>query len=140
MQRMVVGLAIVCALAIAAVPTASGGGEKKVFGIQDCGKPRVKPKRIVLACADFGLYANHFDWRHWGARKARTDGVLHAKDCTPSCAEGRLVDYPVEVILRKIKTETCNGITGRFYTKIKLNFPAEAPDFANRIPKDLFCI
>jgi hypothetical protein len=138
-RKLALGLAVT-AVALGCVATSASGGNQKIYGIQDCGIPKVKPKRIVLACADFGLYANHFDWKHWGHRKARTKGVLHAKVCKPSCAEGYFKDYPVEIVLHRIKTRTCNGKRARYYTKVKLNFRGRHPNFFHRPPTDLFCV
>jgi hypothetical protein len=115
------------ALALACLPGVASGGDQKVYGVQDCGEPKVEPKRIVFACADFGLYANHFDWRNWGHRKAHATGVLHAKVCDPDCAGGDVKDYPVEITLHKIKTWSCNGLRARFYRKIKMSFPGPRP-------------
>lgn len=86
--------AVVGALLIGAAPAATAGGDR-VFGIEDCGKAGVRPDGIVLTCADFGLYINGLDWKSWGERKARATGVIHAKNCDPSCAEGFYEDFPV---------------------------------------------
>ena len=42
----------------------ASGGDQKIYAVQDCGEPKVKPKRIVFACADFGLYANAVSYTH----------------------------------------------------------------------------
>jgi hypothetical protein len=138
-KKLALGLAVAVAV-LGCVATSTSGGQQKIYGVQDCHIPKVKPKRIVLACADFGLFANHFHWSHWGHRKAKAKGVLHAKVCKPSCAEGFFKDYPVEIVLRRIKTRTCNGKRARYYTKVKLNFPGAHPQFAHRAPTDLFCV
>lgn len=133
-------VALGCAVTACLVAPASGG-HQKIYGVEDCGDPAVKPDRIVFACADFGLYANHFDWKHWGDRKARTDGVLHSKVCKPDCASGYFKDYPVEIVLHKIKTWDCNGFRARFYRKIKLTFPEGSPPrIAPYVHTEFFCI
>jgi hypothetical protein len=124
--KLTVLVGLGCVLGACLVAPASAG-HQKVYGVEDCGDPAVKPDRIVFACADFGLYANHFDWHSWGGRKARADAVLHAKVCKPDCASGYFKDYPVEVTLHKVKTWNCNGFRARFYRKVKLSFPAARP-------------
>lgn len=138
-------LLIVAALGLAAVvvvatPASGGGRHNKVYAVEDCTNPKPKPKRIVFACADAGLYANHFDWKHWGSRKARAEGVIHSNTCKPSCLGGTFRDYPVEVVLHRIQTWNCNGVSGRFYRKIKLNFPDKHPNFHGFPPsKEVIC-
>ena len=136
------GLALVATAAlVGGLVAPANGGNQKIYAVEDCGKPEVKPDRIVFACADFGLYANDFDWRHWGDRKARTEGVLHAKVCKPNCAEGYFRDYPVELVLHRIKTWSCNGFRARFYRKVKMNFPGPKPNFGNfKPPEEFFCV
>jgi hypothetical protein len=129
---------LVTAFSIAIVATA-GASHERVFGVQDCTKAKVEPKRIVFACGDFGLYANHFDWKHWGARKARTSGVLHAKVCKPDCASGFFKDYPVKLVLRHIRHWRCGGKSGLFYKKIKFSFPGKSPNVDLSPYKEVFC-
>lgn len=120
--------------------TGPAGAGSRVFAVEDCNEPQVKPSRIVFACADFGLYANHFDWKHWGQRKAKASGVLHAKVCKPDCASGYYKDYPVEIMLHKIKTWSCNGFRARFYRKVKMSFPgARPPRIDPYVHSEFFC-
>ena len=127
MWKRAILLSAVSALALVALATPAAGGSSRIFGVEDCGKPEVEPDRIVFACADFGLFANHLDWTHWGHRRATAEGVLHAKVCKPDCASGYFKDYPVTVTLHKIKTWSCNAFRARFYRKVKLSFPGDRP-------------
>jgi hypothetical protein len=123
-----------------AVASLASAGGKRVFGVEDCNDPEVKPDRIVFACADFGLYANHFDWKHWGHRKAKSSGVLHAKVCKPDCVSGHFKDYPVQLTLHKVKTYSCDGFRARFYRKVKMTFPgARPPGIEPYVHSELFC-
>jgi hypothetical protein len=142
---------LVAASLLVAAPAGSSAGshvsgakasqKNKVYGVEDCGEPAVEPNRIVFACADFGLYANHFDWDHWGHRKATANGVLHAKVCKPDCASGHYKDYPVELTLHKIKKWSCNGFRARFYRKIKMSFPgARPPNIESYVHSEFFCV
>lgn len=132
-------VALTAALVAATVPgtAAASGASERVFGIEDCGEPEVRPDRIVLACADFGLYVDKTDWSSWGGRRARAKGVLNVNDCDPSCAEGHFDRYKVKLRLSRIRNRPC----GRhdelipIYTRLRLWFPDEKPDFANRIKR-----
>ena len=133
-------LAVACLVSLVAASLAHAGGHR-VFGVEDCNSPQVKPDRIVFACADVGLYANHFDWKHWGHRKAKTKGVLHAKVCKPDCVSGYFKDYPVKLTLHKIKTYRCDGLRARFYRKVKMSFPgAKPPRIGSYVHSELVCI
>jgi hypothetical protein len=138
-RRALYALAACCLTGLAVASLASAGG-KRVFGVEDCNDPEVKPDRIVFACADFGLYANHFDWKHWGHRKAKSSGVLHAKVCKPDCVSGHFKDYPVQLTLHKVKTYSCDGFRARFYRKVKMTFPgARPPGIEPYVHSELFC-
>jgi hypothetical protein len=110
---------------ISGVAATRAGHHQKIYGVENCGTPAVEPDRIVFA--DFGLYANHFDWDHWGHRKTTANAVLHAKVCKPDCASRYFEDYPVEITLHKIKTWSCNGFRARFYRKVKMSSLAVGP-------------
>lgn len=128
------GCAFLGASAVSADKQESAKGQ--VLGVQDCAKPKVKPDRIIFTCADAGIYANNIFWRSWGGRKARaSSAILHA----PNDA-GESVEYYAKLALHKVKTRTCDGKTGRYYTRVRLKFPWEAPGYANRIPTKLFCV
>jgi hypothetical protein len=133
MRATRVGIGAVLVLLVVAGATAGARGER-VFGIEDCGDPEVRPDRIVLACADFGLYVNKLDWKSWGGAKARATGVIHANTCDPSCAEGSYQSYPVNVRLFKVRNRPCGdgGQLIRMYTRIKLSFPDGEPENVDR--------
>jgi hypothetical protein len=55
----------------------------------DCvGKPRYKPRRITLTCADAGLWIGKIHWSRWTRTLATGTGFYHWNDCKPSCAKG----------------------------------------------------
>jgi hypothetical protein len=135
-------------LALAAVavllPTvlaATGNASRiRTYAPKDCTKPQVRPKRIIFACADAGLYANHLSWRHWGRRSARGRGTLHANTCDPDCASHNFKTYRVHINLRKVKRARCGGRYLPLFRKAILNFPDGKPSYAHRIHTTrLFC-
>jgi FlgD Ig-like domain len=55
----------------------------------DCvGKPRFKPRSIILTCADAGLLVGKINWTRWTRQVATGVGVVHWNDCKPDCARG----------------------------------------------------
>jgi hypothetical protein len=123
-----IGLAVTALLVLGA-STANAGGNR-VYGIEDCTNPKPKPDRIVLACADNGLFINSLDWKSWGGRQSRATGVIHAKTCDPICAGSGYEDFPVKVRLYKPRSRPCGGGGKliRVYTRIHLSFPDGEPD------------
>ncbi len=119
---------VLAALAFGASPAGAAG--KRVFGIEDCNDPEPKPDRIVLACADAGLYINALDWKGWGGRQARASGVIHAKTCDPFCVGSPFEDFPVKVRYTKPRNRPCGGGGRliRIYTRLHLSFPGAEPD------------
>jgi hypothetical protein len=59
----------------------------------------VKPKRVILACGDGGLFLSAMHWTEWGKPRAHGNGRMLANDCDPSCVDGTFIGYPVRVTL-----------------------------------------
>jgi hypothetical protein len=71
-------------------------------GIIPCiGGPQRRPRKIVLACADYNSYVDKLSWSSWTARGATGHGTLVENDCTPSCVAGKFYSYQVVVELSK---------------------------------------
>ena len=139
MRRLVVVATIgLAALALAAVAAQAQGGTK-VYAPEDCSTPKVKPDRIVLTCADFGLYVNDFDWQDWGGKSSHGFGTLWANTCKPSCASGNFKHYPVAVTLKKPKPTRCVGANVYMYRKIKVDFIKREPSWADNLTSKLYC-
>jgi hypothetical protein len=137
-------LGLFAALALAAVPAVAAQlpGTSKPFAPKDCTKPEVKPSRIVLACADFGLFVRIKHWTAWNDDRAKGRGALHANECVPlaECGPGQFKKYKAKVRLSEVRTQRCGGSRVPMFTKMVLRFPRDEPDYANRIEKSrLFC-
>jgi hypothetical protein len=64
----------------------------------DClGHTQVRPGTYVFACADYGSLLEHMSWHTWSASSATGYGVHSLNNCTPNCAEGTFINYPVFV-------------------------------------------
>jgi hypothetical protein len=77
----------------------------------DCGKSlstlEVRPTSLLLACGDGTAGLQKVTWSHWGTAVTAADsmgtatgtGEFWLNDCTPSCAKGHDLTYPVRVTL-----------------------------------------
>ncbi len=64
----------------------------------DCGGgAQVKPRTLVLACADAGDTLVRLRWRSWGEASATARGALSELTCVPNCAAGGIRLYQVTV-------------------------------------------
>ncbi|MGC8628025.1 MAG: hypothetical protein ACP5VR_10855 [Acidimicrobiales bacterium] len=59
--------------------------------VMDCGlgKPSVRPKSLVLACADANAEAVGLKWSSWGSAEAVAKGVYTWNLCLPYCAASK---------------------------------------------------
>lgn len=70
------------------------------YVVIDCqGAPVARPGTFPLACADDGDQLNALHWTSWSPGYATGTGIQAMNDCVPSCADGKVRDYPVRVIL-----------------------------------------
>jgi hypothetical protein len=60
----------------------------RVYTPNCVGKPRFKPRSIILACADDGLLVTKIHWTRWTRQIATGVGVYNWNDCKPSCVAG----------------------------------------------------
>ncbi|NUR84434.1 MAG: hypothetical protein HOY71_10150 [Nonomuraea sp.] len=99
------------ALALAALSPAASAAARPTLA--DCaGKPQVRPKQIILACADAGDVLHKLKWTSWSGRTARATGVESVNTCEPNCAAGHFVTHRVKVTLRG---------DGKRFTRIYVN-------------------
>ena len=59
--------------------------------------PVLRPRTFVVACADANTSLTGLTWHAWRPGAAAPTGTLVENTCTPSCAGGELVRYPVTV-------------------------------------------
>ena len=140
LKRTLLASALAAALAATLVVGEVSAGASKVYAPKDCTKPRTRPTRLVLFCADFGAFVRVNHWKRWGRPKAKANGELHAKTCRPDCASSPFKQYPVKVRLRKIREKTCGGRRVPLFRKVILHFPGPKPDEAKSLGStQLFC-
>jgi hypothetical protein len=104
-----------------------------------CNKPRIEPTKIVITCADFGLYVDSIEWKYWGNERAKGSGTF-VEECTPGSGCVGQRTYFTKLTLQKVRTRNCDGYHGKMFKTLKLNFPRTAPAFHEDVRKNrLFC-
>ena len=96
--------------------------------IADCGSApphrlTIRPSSITLACADNGWGIQDLTWTSWTPSAATGHGMFWDKLCKPSCADGKIGNYPVAVRLSAVKT------TGQrpWFSRLTLTWEANRP-------------
>jgi hypothetical protein len=62
-------------------------------------KAQVRPSAMILTCADANDVLTGLHWVSWGTGAAFATGIEQINDCTPYCAAGKFINYPVLVDL-----------------------------------------
>ena len=122
-----IALSVVAALVAVGVfvggASLSGAAHPTTYGPQKCSKPRVKPKLIVITCADAGLYLKVKHWSYWNGREAGGTAKVFANDCDPYCLAGNYHKGHAKIRLTKPRKRTCNGHKGiRIFQRIKFDW------------------
>jgi hypothetical protein len=76
-------------------------------------KQQTRPSSFILTCADAGDVLAHLHWVSWSTDAAFATGVEQINNCTPDCAEGKFINYPVLVNLWR--PEPLRGHPGVLY-------------------------
>lgn len=95
------------------------------YVVLDCAaKPQVRPSSYVLACADAGLGLESVRWTTWTPRLASGYGTFYENNCTPDCADGKIIRYPA---LATLWGTSAVSPASRRYTKLTLVFTGKRP-------------
>jgi hypothetical protein len=90
------------------------------------GRPQVRPRNFILACADANDYLSHLSWTSWGPGLASATGVQVENDCVPYCAAGHFHRYPVDAIFWGSAAAAPGS---QRYTKVTLLYPGDRPEY-----------
>jgi len=92
----------------------------------DCdGKLQTRPSSFVLTCADANDALGGMHWVSWGSQAFGT-GTETINSCTPDCADGKLVPYPVLVAVWR--PEPLPGHPGvQYFTRVTRIYTANRP-------------
>jgi hypothetical protein len=98
---------------------------ERLYFPSTCRAPKYKPKRIIVACADVGLYLTSMRWRGWNTTVAKGSGTAHANDCIPYCAVGHFHTNPAKV--RRYRAGFCADEGVYQYRRLRITFPGPTP-------------
>lgn len=109
--------------ALAVAPAATADNNKTVV-VNCLGKGVVKPKEIVVSCADGAITVMNITWSSWNVNRAQGTGTLAWNTCLPTdCASGIEQKYKVAVTLGRVASGP--GVTA--FTRMTLTFPNLGP-------------
>jgi hypothetical protein len=111
-------------LAVLGASFAVGASAASPVKITNCVKASSRPKTLTLACGDGNTVLSGLRWSSFGGKSARASGTLQMNTCSPNCAAGKVVRYPVSVSAGD--TRTCKAGL-RVYDKLTLRFTGRAP-------------
>lgn len=107
--------------------TATAGGTTVVVNCDN--KLQVRPSSFVLTCADANDALAGMHWVNW-ASEAFATGTEEINNCTPNCAEGTLISYPVLVALWR--PESLPGHPGvQYFSRITRIYTGKRPPLYN---------
>ena len=83
-----------------------------------------KPELIFVTCADGGLYVEKIKWSTWSKEGATGSGTFSENLCEPSCAEGKRITAPVNLILSNLTEQY-----GKYYLRTLDITTSDGKDF-----------
>jgi hypothetical protein len=98
--------------------------------ITNCNSASSRPKAITLTCGDGNTALTKLRWSSFGGAAAQASGTFAMNTCTPNCAGGKVVRYPVAVKASNIRK--CKAGL-RVYNKLSLKFTGRAPKSASSL-------
>ncbi|HEV3292983.1 MAG TPA: hypothetical protein VG123_28745 [Streptosporangiaceae bacterium] len=99
---------------------AAGTAHTRAVVFNCLGQPQIRPGSFVLTCADDNSYLTGLSWSRWTAGPALGKGAWHINNCTPDCAHGHFLTYPVDVTFWRPRPVT-NNPGERSFTRITLS-------------------
>jgi hypothetical protein len=115
----------VTATALAVVPASAGSSP--VVMVSCAGQGQVRPGGYDVGCTANELLRT-LHWQTWRGT-AYGNGVLKVDDCTPTCAQGKYIDYPVLIVLWR--PMSWPGHAGhRYFTRMTWIFTGKRPAHA----------
>ncbi len=124
-KRVAVPASVVAILAAVAVSVPAEGAKPPTVVSANCHGHNFKPGRIILACADAGLFVEHLKWKRWGRQEAEGSGTGTGKTCNPNCAAGGSRSGPMEI--RLFRTARCAKDGRVHFTRIEYRWDEGSP-------------
>jgi hypothetical protein len=97
----------------------------RVFFHGLCFDPAIKPRQVIVFCADAGVRFKQLHWSSWGGAQARGRGQAWVNDCIPFCAGGTFHRRPVRVTLDRRRY--CPGRAVYTYARLRYRLVGPLP-------------
>jgi hypothetical protein len=105
----------------------AAAAESDTVVINCLGASVVKPKQIVITCADAGVSVVKITWSSWTPNRATGTGTLAWNTCLPEdCASGIVEKYKARITLGRVASGP--GVTA--FSRMTLTFPQGGPAVA----------
>jgi hypothetical protein len=121
---------LVAAVGTSAFAASASRAASTPLKITNCVKALSRPKTLTLTCGDGNTLLYGLRWSSFGGPSAQATGTLELNTCTPNCAAGKFVRYPVAV--KAHDPRTCKS-GPRVYNELTLRFTGRAPSSAGRL-------
>ena len=135
--RRLVALIVVAGVASPAASAAPGESGHAVSFPANCRDERVKPRAIVVTCADANFRIVRIAWEAWTRTAASGSGTAKINDCDPNCVAGRFRSYPA-VTVRLSHPVTCTATGVRQFTRLRYVFARRRPNDLPRTGRQLY--
>jgi hypothetical protein len=129
-NRYIPAIGILAAFLI--VLPAAATSATSAIKITNCYKASSRPKSLTLTCADANTSLSALRWSSFGGASAMATGTLDLNTCTPNCAAGKVVHYPVAVAASAPRS--CKAGL-RVYNKLTLRFTGRPPKSASHLER-----
>jgi len=130
MLDLVLGFAGLASVAVTAPLLAVQNPDPGRTYILDCqGELEYKPKEIVFACGDGGVYSDKITWSKWNMNRAIGRGTLNYNTCETNCGARSELIYKVRLRLNQPATGPGTGTFVNTFTALTGTFDVD-PDSA----------
>ena len=102
-------------------PAAQAQALKRTRVVANCTHLAVKPHRVVVTCADGGIYVVFRHYRSWTHTVALGRGVYWINDCKPSCAGGTFHHYRAHLRLGRVVRTKRGPVFSRLHVRYTTN-------------------
>jgi len=90
---------------------------KPTLVVASCTHLAVKPRRVVVTCADGGIYVVFRHYRFWTRTAAQGRGVYWINDCKPSCAGGTFHHHRAHLRLARVVKTRRGPVFSRLHVR-----------------------
>jgi hypothetical protein len=114
------------AIVVTAVP--AGAASSQVVLVNCAGHGKVRPAVYDIGCMPSSEYVSGLKWTSWRS-VAFGSGTLKVNDCTPTCAGGKYISYPI--LTAAWRAEAWPKHSGsRYFTRLTWIFTGTRPAHA----------